>query len=281
MPHQEHHNPHINDLRIDKPINITYQNTPLITIVTVVFNSVEGIEKTIQSIIKQDYKNIEYIIIDGGSTDGTIDIIKKYEYAIDYWISEKDHGIYDAMNKGINLAKGKWINFMNAEDTFASPNVLSNIFQKHTFDDKTLIYGDSIDNYGDFEKYFKASNCQKKLWQGMQFSHQSTFSPTSYHKKFLFDTNYTIASDFHFIYNAYINGITFKYIPIPIAKIYIGGVSYTNRIHVIDEYQKISSHETTFIQKLYFIRQKAMMHTKNTIKKLLGSNLTDAIIKHK
>ncbi|HAH56818.1 MAG TPA: glycosyltransferase, partial [Bacteroidales bacterium] len=84
------------------------------TVVTVVFNGVEFLEDTIKSVIGQTYDNVEYIIVDGGSKDGTLDIIKKYEYAIDYWVSEPDKGIYDAMNKAIDLGSGDWINFMNA-----------------------------------------------------------------------------------------------------------------------------------------------------------------------
>ncbi|WP_051179066.1 glycosyltransferase family 2 protein [Thermodesulfovibrio thiophilus] len=93
---------------------ITY--LPLITVITVVYNGAKYLEETILSVINQTYPNVEYIIIDGGSTDGTLDIIKKYEDYIDYWVSEKDKGIYDAMNKGIMCANGKWLLFVNIGD---------------------------------------------------------------------------------------------------------------------------------------------------------------------
>ena len=93
-----------------------------VTVVTVTYNAQDYLEKTIQSIISQSYSDIEYIIIDGGSTDGTLDIIKKYEKNITYWVSESDNGIYDAMNKGIKKASGEWINFMNAGDGFVDTN---------------------------------------------------------------------------------------------------------------------------------------------------------------
>lgn len=94
------------------------------SIITINYNNCEGLEKTIQSVIEQSYKGYEYIVIDGGSTDGSIDIIKKYEPSITFWVSEKDSGIYNAMNKGIRHSTGEYLNFMNSGDTFYEPEVL-------------------------------------------------------------------------------------------------------------------------------------------------------------
>ena len=122
-----------------------------ITIITVVFNASEGIKKTLKSIFSQSYKNIEIIVIDGGSTDGTIDIISDYSQYIDYFISEQDYGIYDAMNKGIRVATGEWICFMNSGDIFYSKDTVSNIFldldQK-----KDIIIGECIVDFNLFKK---------------------------------------------------------------------------------------------------------------------------------
>jgi glycosyltransferase involved in cell wall biosynthesis len=119
---------------------------PLITVVTVVFNSVDCVEKTIKSVLSQTYKNIEYIIIDGGSDDGTLDIIKKYDDKINYWLSEKDEGIYDAMNKGIKSSSGEWLCFMNAGDEFCSSDVIEKVFSDSNIVNYDLIYSDTLIN---------------------------------------------------------------------------------------------------------------------------------------
>ena len=97
-----------------------HMKAPLISVITVVYNGASTLKKTIDSVAKQNYLNIEYIIIDGGSTDNTVQIIEEYSHRINFWISEKDNGIYDAMNKGIRLAKGDWIYFLNADDKFTA-----------------------------------------------------------------------------------------------------------------------------------------------------------------
>ena len=109
---------------------------PLISVITVVLNGRKYLEETISSIIKQTYKNVEYIIIDGGSTDGTIDIIRQYDDFIDFWISENDNGLYNAMNKGITLSRGDFVGFVGSDD-YLYQNSLEKIAtaaEKHSFD---------------------------------------------------------------------------------------------------------------------------------------------------
>jgi glycosyltransferase involved in cell wall biosynthesis len=129
-------------LRLKGFLKKTTAIKPLITIVTVVYNGADFLEETINSVVEQKYDNIEYIIVDGGSKDGTLDVIKKYEGFIDYWCSQPDSGIYDAMNKGIELSEGCWINFMNAGDVLYNNKVISDIFPISIKATPDIVFGD-------------------------------------------------------------------------------------------------------------------------------------------
>src|SRR5665213_1566267 len=100
---------------------------PLVTVITAVFNARDTLEATIQSVLAQTYPNIEYLVIDGGSTDGTVDVIRRYDHAIDYWVSEPDKGVYDAMNKGVRASTGEWLNLLNANDVFSDPTAIQRV----------------------------------------------------------------------------------------------------------------------------------------------------------
>lgn len=134
---------------------------PLISVVTICYNAKNDLEKTILSVLSQTYQDIEYIIIDGGSTDSTVDIIHKYSERLFYWISEPDKGIYDAMNKGMDRATGSWIIFMNAGDTFCDNEVIKNIFGYNDLSDYSVIYGDCYVSKLNQLQYLKASNMKK------------------------------------------------------------------------------------------------------------------------
>lgn len=173
---------------------------PLITIITVVFNGAKFLEETIQSIINQVYKNVEFIIIDGGSTDGTLEIIKKYDYAIDYWVSEVDNGIYDAMNKGISVARGEWLNFMNSGDIIADDNTLQFLFESENFGVQDVIYSDVSIRTDD------SYSIKKTNFDNLVFVHQSIVYRKSLHNEFgnYFVDRHVTISDYIF-FNQVVN----------------------------------------------------------------------------
>ena len=103
-----------------------------LSIITVNYNDASGLERTIQSVVSQTFRDFEFIVIDGGSSDGSVDVIKKYEKHIDYWVSEPDRGIYSGMNKGLMRARGEYVNFMNGGDCYHTPDVLEKIFSIET-----------------------------------------------------------------------------------------------------------------------------------------------------
>ena len=172
---------------------------PLITVITVVYNDVSNIEQTILSVINQIYPNLEYIIIDGGSTDGTVDVIKKYVNRLAYWISEPDKGIYDAMNKGVRKAKGKWVNFMNSGDLFASNDAVERIFNAKINDDIKVIYG-SVFLKKNGKRILQKPFPICRISNHMSFCHQASFTRTdSVH----FDLTYKIVADYKLFYDLY------------------------------------------------------------------------------
>ena len=117
---------------------------PIVTVITVALNAGRGLEETILSVLNQTYSNIEYIVIDGGSTDEALEVLNKYEHAIDYWVSEPDRGIYDAMNKGIKASTGDWLNFLNAKDKFCNTNTIQAISSKYLYGNAKFIYSDVL-----------------------------------------------------------------------------------------------------------------------------------------
>ena len=178
-----------------------------ISIVTIVYNGSDIIENTINSVINQTYINIQYIIIDGGSKDGTQDIIKKYEEKISYWKSEPDKGIYDAMNKGIAASTGDYIIFMNAGDRFYDVNTIKDVFNKNNSED--IIYGNTIlDTDGVLS--LSVAKQFEKIKYGMPFCHQSVFVKLSLMKKHNFSLDYKLASDYNFFVALYKDKASFR-----------------------------------------------------------------------
>jgi glycosyltransferase involved in cell wall biosynthesis len=212
---------------------------PLVTVVTVVRNGKEHIERTIQSVLDQTYENIQYVIIDGASTDGTIDIIRKYDHAIAYWVSEPDTGIYDAMNKGIDLSAGDWINFMNSGDRFYENSTVQKVIENHP-GDADLIYGHHQMIYDPGFSKLQEAKEMKNLWKGMVFCHQSVFVKRALMKMYKFNIRNKIAADFELLYALYINKYVFYNSDIVISAITAEGFSGTNTIATIkDQWQAV------------------------------------------
>ena len=184
------------------------QICPKVTIVTVCYNAVALIESTIISVLSQSYANIEYIIIDGGSTDGTVDIIKKYANRLAYWVSEKDQGIYDAMNKGVNFATGQWINFMNAGDSFSDVDAVEKIFKEEIPTSIRVVYGDTIAVMSAQKKVHIKALPVSRINRGIIACHQSVFVSLVDKGDIYFDIKYKLSADYNQIYN-----ICYKYGP--------------------------------------------------------------------
>jgi glycosyltransferase involved in cell wall biosynthesis len=203
---------------------------PRITIVTVTYNAKQHLEKTIKSVIEQDHPNIEYIIIDGASADGTIDIIKKYGKHISYWVSESDSGIYDAMNKGIDAATGEWINFLNAGDTFCSTNTISTLSQyfKKRYD---LVHGLMYRNKPKRE-LTAPYHSQKNPLDGCFIWHPTLFTKTKIMKKHKFDVSFKIAGDYNFFLQCLKANYNIKFIDMPIVDYMENGISQSNSLVV-------------------------------------------------
>ncbi len=207
------------------------------SIITVCYNAKDDIGPSISSVISQTYGNREYIIVDGQSKDGTIEIINDFRNDISLIISEPDKGIYDAMNKGAKLASGDYLIFMNAGDIFVDENVLANVanaLEKGT----DVLYGDNILMYKTEKLYHKAKFFSKDDIN-LPFNHQSVFVRTQLAKDYPFDLRYKIAGDYYFFYTLYRLGKKFQYIPIPIANYNMDGMSQDNVIRTFKEVRMI------------------------------------------
>lgn len=203
------------DFKLKNVLSKSKSQQPLISIITVVFNGEKYIEDTILSVINQTYNNIEYIIIDGGSTDRTLDIIKKYEKDIDFWISEKDEGIYDAMNKGLKFCSGEIIGIINSDDYYSDKDVFSKLVEVINHRPGDIYYGNMIIiNQNKNEVIEKRYTNLKKLYFGMYLNHPSTFVKRSIYMSLgLFDSkNFRIAADYDFMLRNFINKSKFIYV---------------------------------------------------------------------
>ncbi|MEI7724380.1 MAG: glycosyltransferase family 2 protein [Bacteroidota bacterium] len=236
-------------------------NPPKISVVTVVRNAAGELEKTIKSVLGQDYPLIEFIVIDGGSSDGTVEVIRTYAGQMDYWISEPDQGIYDAMNKGLVKTTGEWVNFMNAGDVFFNNHVLSSIFNQE-LNDAQVLYGDSVAQYPAFKAWRKALP-QDDIRKGMICCHQAMFFQTKLIRDKAYQSDLYFSADYEMVLRLFHAGFKFRYIPETIAVFDTRGTSNRkmvksarSNLKILNSTGKLSLNEKRYHQR-FICRAKA------------------------
>lgn len=212
-----------------------------ISIITVVWNNVETINDAINSVLEQTYENIEYIIIDGGSTDGTLEAIKNYGKKIDRFVCEKDKGLYDAMNKGIGIASGDIIGILNSDDVYYDNNVIKDVVNKIKISQVDIVFGDLYyvqkNNIQNIIRYWKSSEFKKGAFaKGWHPPHPTFFVAKEIYDAYgLFDLNMSISADFELMlrflekYNT-----SSAYLPRVLVRMRMGGVSNNSMNNTID-----------------------------------------------
>lgn len=211
-----------------------------VTVVTAVLNDAGHIEQTILSVISQTDIEIEYIIVDGGSKDGTLELIGKYKDKISLLISEPDRGVYDAMNKGIEHSSGDFVYFLNSGDVLLNPSILSKIKFEDVNVQNTIIYGNVVVAYGNIEALEKPRPFfnSKMKFKGIGICHQSMFFPGELIRNEKYDLSYKIAADYDLVYRLWRKGTEFLYRDITIAKYDWGKGISSNPYKLLDVYRE-------------------------------------------
>lgn len=200
----------------------------LITIITINYNNHVGLYQTIKSVVEQTYRNVEFVIIDGGSDDGSVDIIEQFKNHISYWVSEKDNGIYHAMNKGVSHAHGTYCIFMNSGDCFYNPEVLVNLVNSSSSED--IIVGKvSIDEYDHtISPPPRDGVTLYHLYSGA-VPHQGSFIKTELLRKYPYDENLKISSDWKFFVQTLIlDNCSIRFLDTFVSRYDMNGISSLN-----------------------------------------------------
>ncbi len=216
------------------------RNNLFVSIITTVFNNKETIEDTIKSVLSQRYPNIEYIVIDGGSTDGTVDIISKYKDRISKFVSEKDRGIYDGLNKGIKMAGGEIIGILHSDDVYADNKVIEKVVTEMTGRNLDVCWGDLVyvsrNNQEKVIRYWKSSEYKEgKFKRGWMPPHPTLFIKRYIYERYgRFNLDFPIAADYELILR-FLEKCKVKscYIPQTLVKMRIGGESNKNIKNII------------------------------------------------
>jgi glycosyltransferase involved in cell wall biosynthesis len=230
--------------------------SPFFTIVTVVYNERAKLEQTIQSVVTQDFADREYLIVDGGSTDGSAELIRRHEPSLAAWVSEADNGIYHAMNKGIALASGQWVCFLNAGDVFTHPDTLSRVARemRQLRQSTDVVYGNILVRRPDNRLTERVAKEPCNLHR-MYFCHQSAFVRLPVLKAYGFDEGHQMSADLKFFKQCYYDKKRFVHLPFPLVVYDTSGISHTQRERGLrDNIAVVRSLDTGWRKHLFLLR---------------------------
>lgn len=252
-----------------------------VSIITATWNVANTLGPTLESIRNQDYPDLELIIVDGGSTDGTLTLARSFSGPQVTIISEPDRGIYDAMNKGVRLASGTYVNFMNAGDRFAGPGVVAEVVKGIAETKVDYAYGNVLSVYGKGEK-LSVARPPEFIWRNKPFNHQALFARRSWLEDIPFDLKYSLVADYNQTYAAYRAGAKLRRLPLTIARVNMAdGASKRNYWRMVREKTAVNWRHSDnkiktaaylminlpFLGALYLLRRLGVF---NTLMSMLG-----------
>ena len=240
-----------------------------VSIITINYNNKNGLQKTIESVLRQSRDLFEYIVVDGASSDGSLDVIKMYSSSLNYWVSEKDAGIYNAMNKGIAKATGDYCIFMNSGDVFYDDKVIESVLPY--LDGTTIINGDTQYPSGRYD--VSPDDVSLSFFMNSTIIHQSTFIRTDLLKNNNYDEKYRIVSDWKFwIEELIVKGVSYKSIHLPISIFDENGIGSTNlELHDNEMVKVLEELFPKMVLKEYYIFLNGMTLEQKLYKEILHS----------
>lgn len=242
-----------------------------LSIITINYNNLQGLEKTYQSVVSQTWQEFEWIVIDGGSTDGSKELLEEHQDKFSYWVSEPDKGIYNAMNKGIGFAIGERVLFLNSGDFFVNDSVLDNVFKQ--ISDADVVYGNVIirNNDGTALTTSSPNIVSLQYLSTASLPHQATFYKRTIFSKYIFQESYTIISDWLLSWQLLLDGFSFSYFDCIVAEYNTEGISSKQRekgemerIDAIEKYtpdylQSIVSFYRMYSPQISFVKKRRIL----------------------
>ena len=262
---------------------------PLVTIITVVYNNDRALAAAIDSVLTQSYDNLEYIIVDGGSTDGTLDLIRQHEEQIDYWISEPDNGLYDAMNKGIALATGEVIGILNSDDLYY-PNTVARVVERYQQTHYPCVIYGSMRKFADGEDTISINrgDLSDRAFEtaSITINHPTCFVSRSLYEDFGgFKPEYEVGADRELMMRFHRQGVKFINLELAIAQFRLGGTTSDRSLsrifnqEIVQEYKLLSAYDTDKITITKVLGKKTVQALRKwLVYRILGEKLTNKII---